>query len=178
MGSGSRCFGSKLALSAALLTAVSLILTLAQPAQARQEAGIVTIQAVEPKTPTVGQPLTFAVVVENNSDAQRVAVEDFLPLEVSLVSAKPSQGTCHFRNDGASGRESVGCDLGVVQRGGMAEVEIVVTPEVAGAITNTAVAAAEFSPATPANSSSATVRVKPASVSGNLAGSRKQASFR
>ena len=173
MGSGSRCFGSKLVLSAALL-AVSLILmlALAQPAQARQEAGIVTIQAVEPKTPIVGQPLTFAVVVENNSDAQRVAVEDFLPEEVFLVSAKPSQGTCHIRSDGASGRESVGCDLGVVQRGGMAEVEIVVTPEIPGAITNTAVAAAEFSPATPANSSSATVRVKPASVSGNAAGSR------
>jgi uncharacterized repeat protein (TIGR01451 family) len=164
MGSGSRCFGSKLALATAL--AASLILTLAQTAQAREEAGIVTIQAVEPKTPTLGQPLTFAVVVENNSVAQRVGVEDFLPPEVSLVSAKPSQGTCDIRRDGASGRESVGCDLGVVQRGGTAEVEIVVIPEVAGALTNTAVAAAEFAPATPENSSSATVRVKSAPTRG------------
>ena len=153
----------KLLLLAATLAA-SLILSLVQPAQAREEADIVTIQAVEPKTPTVGHPLTFAVVVENNSVAQRVALEDFLPSEVSLISAKPSQGTCHIRRGGASGRESVGCGLGVVQRGGMAEVEIVVTPEVAGAITNTAVAAAEFSPTTPANSSSASVRVKPAPV--------------
>ncbi len=159
MGSGSYCFGSKLALVAAL--AASLILTLAQPAQVREEAGIVTIQAVEPKAPTVGHPLTFAVVVENNSVAQRVGVEDFLPSGVSVVSAKPSQGTCDVRRDSADGRESVGCDLGVVRSGSTANIEIVVTSDVAGTITNTAVAMAEFSPATPANSSSATVRVKP-----------------
>ena len=164
MGSGSCCFGPKFVLAAAL--AAGLILMLAQTTQAREEAGIVTIQAVEPKTPTLGQPLTFAVVVENNSVAQRVGVEDFLPPEASLVSAKPSQGTCDIRRDGASGRESVGCDLGVVQRGGTAEVEIVVIPEVAGALTNTAVAAAEFAPATPENSSSATVRVKSAPTRG------------
>lgn len=164
MGSGSCCFGPKFVLAAAL--AAGLILALAQTTQAREEAGIVTIQAVEPKTPTLGQPLTFAIVVENNSVAQRVGVEDFLPPEVSLVSAKPGQGTCDIRRDGASGRESLGCDLGVVQSGGIAKVEIVVIPEVAGAITNTAVAAAEFAPATPENSSSATVRVKPAPTRG------------
>ena len=151
----------KLLLLAATLAA-SLILALVQPAQAREEADIVTIQAVEPKTPTVGQPLTFAVVVENNSVAQRIGVEDFLPSGVSLVSATPSQGTCDIRRNSTNGRDSVGCDLEVVQSGSTANVEIVVTPEVPGAITNTAVAAAEFSPTTPANSSSATVRVKPA----------------
>ena len=159
VGEGNR-FSFKLLLLAAAL-AGGLILTLVQPAQAREEAGIVTIQAVEPKTPTVGHPLTFAVVVENNSVAQRIGVEDFLPSGVSLVSARPSQGTCDIRRGGAGGRESVGCDLGVVQSGSTANVEIVVTPEVAGVMTNTAVAAAEYSPATPANSSSATVRVKP-----------------
>ena len=164
MGSGSCCFGPKLVLAAAITA--GLILALAQTTQAREEAGIVTIQAVEPKTPTLGQPLTFAVVVENNSVAQRVGVEDFLPPEASLVSAKPGQGTCDIRRDGASGRESLGCDLGVIQSGGIAKVEIVVIPEVAGAITNTAVAAAEFAPATPENSSSATVRVKPAATRG------------
>src|SRR5919107_2531101 len=153
----------KLLLAATLAT--SLILTLVQPTQARGEAGIVTIQAVEPKTPTVGQPLTFAVLVENNSIAQRIGVEDFLPSEVSLVSATPSQGTCDIRRNSANGRESVGCDLGVVQSGSTANVEIVVTPEVPGVMTNTAVAAAEYSPATPANSSSATARVKPAPIS-------------
>ena len=154
-------FSFKLLLLAATLAAC-LILSLVQPAQAREEAAIVTIQAVEPKTPTVGHPLTFVVLVENNSVAQRVGVEDFLPSGVSWVSARPSQGTCDIRRSGAGGRESVGCDLGVVQSGSTANVEIVVTPEVPGVMTNTAVAAAEFSPTTPANSSSASVRVKPA----------------
>jgi uncharacterized repeat protein (TIGR01451 family) len=163
MGGGNYWLGSKLLLLAATLAA-SLILTPVHSAQARQKTGIVTIQAVEPKTPIVGHPLTFAVVVENNSVAQRVGVEDFLPSGVSVVSAKPSQGTCDIRRDGASGRESVGCDLGMVQSGSTVDVEIVVTPEAPGAITNTAIATAEFSPATPANSSSATVRVKPAPV--------------
>jgi uncharacterized repeat protein (TIGR01451 family) len=163
MGGGSYCFGYKVLLAATL--AASLILTPVQPVQAREEAGIVTIQAIEPKTPTVGQPLTFAVLVENNSIAQRIGVEDFLPSEASLVSATPSQGTCDIRRNSANGRESVGCDLGVVQSGSTANVEIVVTPEVPGVMTNTAVAAAEYSPATPANSSSATARVKPAPIS-------------
>jgi uncharacterized repeat protein (TIGR01451 family) len=163
MGGGSYCFGYKVLLAATL--AASLILTPVQPVQAREEAGIVTIQAIEPKTPTVGQPLTFAVLVENNSIAQRIGVEDFLPPGVSLVSATPSQGTCDIRRNSANGRESVGCDLGVVQSGSTANVEIVVTPEVPGVMTNTAVAAAEYSPATPANSSSATARVKPAPIS-------------
>src|ERR671917_120618 len=145
-------FSFKLLLLAATLAAY-LILSPEQPAQAREEAAIITIQAVEPKTPTVGQPLTFAVVVENNSVAQRIGVEDFLPSGVSLISAEPSQGTCDVRREGTSSRESVGCDLGVVQSGSTANVEIVVTPEVPGVMTNTAVAAAEYSPATPANSS-------------------------
>jgi uncharacterized repeat protein (TIGR01451 family) len=161
MVNGSRS-SFKLLLAATLAT--SLILTLVQPTQARGEAGIVTIQVVEPKTPTVEQPLTFAILVENNSVAQRIGVEDFLPSGVSLISAEPSQGICDTRRESASGRESVGCDLGVVRSGRMVEVEILVTPLAPGAITNTAVAVAEFSPATPANSSSATVRVKPAPV--------------
>ena len=97
----------KLLLLAATLAA-SLSLPLVQPAQAREEADIVTIQAVEPKTPTMGQPLIFAVVVENNSVAQRVGVEDFLPSEVSLISemrsstTAPDTTTMIFRPSGRS----------------------------------------------------------------------------
>lgn len=78
---------------------------------------MVTTQAVEPKTPIAGQPLAFAVVAENNAVARRVVVKELLPSEVSMVSAKLSQGACHTRRDGVGGRESVGCDLGVTQRG-------------------------------------------------------------
>src|SRR5829696_5614563 len=96
----------KLLLLAATLAA-SLSLPLVQPAQAREEADIVTIQAVEPKTPTMGQPLIFAVVVENNSAVHWGGVEDFLPSGVSWCWAEPSQGTSYTRRESASGRESV-----------------------------------------------------------------------
>ncbi len=157
-------FTFKLLLAAAL--AAGLLLTLVQSAQARKEAGIVTIQAAEPKSPTVGQPLTFTVIVNNDSVAQRVRVEVFLPPEASLVSATPSQGTCDIRHNSTIGRDVVGCAFGVVRSGSAANVEIVVTPTVPGAMTNTAVATAEFSPATPANSSTATVTVEPVASSG------------
>jgi uncharacterized repeat protein (TIGR01451 family) len=157
-------FTFKLLLAAAL--AASLLLTLAKPVQAQNEAGVVTIQAANPKTPTVGQPLTFTISVENNSVAQRVGIIDFLPSGVSLISATPSQGTCDIPQDSVMSRNVVECAFGVVPSGSAAKAEIVVTPTAAGAMTNTAVATAEFSPATPANSSSATVKVKPVAVSG------------
>jgi uncharacterized repeat protein (TIGR01451 family) len=153
-----------LLLAAALV--VSLVLTLVGPAQAREEEGVVTIQAASPKTPTVGQPYTFTVFVKNNSVAQRVDLEDLLPTSVSLISATPSQGNCDYRRDSASGRDVVQCAFGVVRSESTAEAEIVVTPTAPGNITNTATATAEISPAIPANSSSATVRVKPVPAAG------------
>lgn len=157
-------FTLKLLLAAALAT--SLLLTLVQPAQAQKEAGILTIQAANPKTPTVGQPLTFTISVENNSVTQRVGIIDFLPSDVSLVSATPSQGTCDIPHNSVMSRNIVECAFGAVPSGSAAKAEIVVTPTVARAMTNTVVATAELSSATPARSSSATVRVKPIAVSG------------
>jgi uncharacterized repeat protein (TIGR01451 family) len=154
----------ELLLAAALIA--SLVVALVQPAWAQEEeAGIVTIQSAAPKTPTVGQPLTFTISVTNNSVAQRVGVEDFLPSDVSLVSATPSQGTCDTHDSGARGRDIVGCAFGMVRSGSTAKVEIVVTPTVPGEMTNTAVATAELSLATPANTSSATVMVEPMPIS-------------
>lgn len=156
-------FTFRLSLVAALVAGLLLLLVLVCPAQAQKEkeADVVAIQAASPVTPTVGQPLTFTISVKNNAAAQRVWLEDFLPAGVSLVSVTPSQGTCDTRHDGGSGRDSVSCAFGEVGSGRAARVEIVVTPMVAGALTNKAVAAGEFSPTTPANSSSATVTVKP-----------------
>lgn len=154
--------GFKLSVAAALV--VSLVLMLVGSAQAREEEGVVTIQAAGPKTPIVGRPYTFTVFVKNNSVAQRVDLEDLLPTSVSLISATPSQGNCDYRRDGAGDRGVVRCALGVVRSGSTAKVKIVVTPTAPGAITNTATATAVISPAIPANSSSATVRVEPVPV--------------
>ena len=153
-------------LGAAALTA-SLLVALLQPARAQEEeeAGIVTIQAAAPRTPTVGWPLTFTISVNNDSVTQRVGVEDFLPSDASLVSATPSQGACDTHDGSARGRDIVGCSFGVVRSGSTAKVEIVITPMVQGKMTNKAVATAELSPPTPTNSSWATVTVGPAPVS-------------
>jgi uncharacterized repeat protein (TIGR01451 family) len=150
-------FTFKLLLIAALTA--SLLLSLVQPVQAQRDPGVVTIQAVNPKTPAVGQPLTFAISVENDSVDQRVGLIDFLPSGVSLGSATSSQGTCDIHNDSVMSRAIVDCAFGVVPSGNPAKAKIVVTPTVVGAITNTAVATAAFSPASPENSSSATVAV-------------------
>ena len=158
--------GFKLLLVTAL--AASLIPTLAQqPALAGEEAGVVTIQAATPKTPTVGQPYTFTVFVKNDSVDQRVDLVDLLPASASLVSATPSQGSCDLLRHGSGGvRDTVECALGIVPSGSTAKLEIVVTPRTPGVMTNTATATPEISPATAANSSSASTTVKPASEAG------------
>jgi len=145
--------------------AATLILALVRPALASEEAGVVTIQAAAPKT-TVGQPYTFTVFVENDSVDQRMDLEDLLPTNASLISATPSQGNCDFRRGSASGRDVVECAFGVIPSGSTAELEIIVTPTAPGVMTNTVTATPEISPTTAANSSSASVRVKPAPVSG------------
>jgi len=72
--------------------------------------------------------------VKNNSVGQRVDLEDWLPTSVSLESATPSQGSCDYRRDSASGRDVVQCAFGVVRSESMAEVEFVVTPTAPGDI--------------------------------------------
>ena len=154
-------FSFQLLLTSAVAT--GLMLALAGPALASEEAGIVTTQAAAPET-TVGRPYTFTVFVQNDSVDQRVDLVDLLPTSASLISAKPSQGTCDFRRGSASGRDTVECGFGVIPSGNTAELEIMVTPTTPGVITNTATATPEISPTTATNSSAASVRVKPTPV--------------
>jgi hypothetical protein len=82
------------------------------------------------------------------------SVRDFLPAGVEFVSATPSQGACavHGRADlgvpynPTNGYDSdiVECDLGSIASGGSATVDVTVTPEAVGEITNIA---ADFSEA-------------------------------
>ena len=127
---------------------------------ARTQQGVSTTQKAEPDPATVGQPLTFTVSVMNHAAPQRVGFKDFLPPSMTLVSVTPSQGTCGMGHHGAN---EVGCTLGLVPSGGSATVAIVATPTVAGTMKNTAVSLAEFTPATPANSSVSNITVNPAS---------------
>ena len=82
----------------------------------------------------VGQPLTYTLSAQNNgpANASGVTLTDELPAEMSFNSATPSQGSC------AETSGTVACDLGAVTTGGSASVQIVVTPQSTGTITNTA----------------------------------------
>lgn len=66
-----------------------------------------------------GQVIVYTLLVENLNetlDATNVVVIDNLPLEVSLISATPSQGNC----------TGITCNLGTILAGGSATIQITV----------------------------------------------------
>jgi uncharacterized repeat protein (TIGR01451 family) len=142
-----------LSLLMALMLATTLLV--AGSAQAQTDPGLGITQTANPDPATVGQPLTFAVTLTNNSDPQHVGLKDFFPQGWELVSATPSQGTC----DPGHHSNAVQCNLGKLPRGGSATVEVVVVPTAPGPATNTAQGGGELSPV---NSDEATVTVNPA----------------
>jgi len=124
-------------------------------AQAQTDPGIGITQTADPDPATVGQPLTFAVTLTNNSDPQHVGLKDFFPQGWELVSAMPSQGSCvpgHHAN-------AVQCILGELPSGDSVTVEVVVVPTAAGTATNRVEGGGELSPV---NSDEVTVKVNPA----------------
>ena len=120
-----------------------------------QTEGINVTHTAAPDPATVGRPLTFSVVVTNNSFPQHVGFKDFFPPSMTLVSATPGQGYCGPLHHGGN---LFDCTLGVIPTGGSVAVEIVATPTVPGTVTNTAQAGGGFAPV---ESVPATVTVNP-----------------
>ena len=120
-----------------------------------QSEGISVTHTAAPDPATVGRPLTFSIVVTNNSSPQHVGFKDFFPPSMTLVSATPGQGYCGPLHHGGN---LFDCTLGVIPTGGSVAVEIVATPTVPGTVTNTAQAGGGFAPV---ESVPATVTVNP-----------------
>jgi uncharacterized delta-60 repeat protein/uncharacterized repeat protein (TIGR01451 family) len=85
------------------------------------------------RVPT-GRNMTYTLTVANNAPdvASEVNAIDQLPPTVSFVSAAPRQGSC------SESAGTVICSLGSMANGAVAMVDIVVTPNSAGTVTNTA----------------------------------------
>ena len=93
----------------------------------------------------VGAQLTYTLTVTNKKGdtANGVVVTDSLPSEVTLVSVTSTKGSC-------SGTTALTCQIGTVAYQEVVVITIVVRPNVAGTISNTAVVAgreAEHNPA-------------------------------
>ena len=105
----------------------------------------ITIQD-SPRPVLKGEQLTYSLNVTNiGSDATGVTLTDTLPADITFDSVTTSQGTCTpiTVTSGKNKRTtvtttSVGCVLGSLADGASANVEIVIRPNAAGTITNSA----------------------------------------
>jgi uncharacterized repeat protein (TIGR01451 family) len=99
----------------------------------------------------VGDAFTYTLDVANAgpSHATNVVVSDPLPAEVSYVSATPSQGSC------SEAGGTVTCSLGALADGGTASIDVLVTADVDGPISNAASVSSDVADPASANDSDA-----------------------
>jgi len=127
-------------------------------AGADSETDLAIAKAGSPDPVGAGSNLTYTITVTNIGPlaATGVTVSDPLLAGLSFVSATPSQGVCS--NPGGV----VHCELGSLSVGAIATVTLVVTPQAAGSVNNTAtVAAIEPDPNPANNSATALTTVNP-----------------
>ncbi len=111
--------------------------------------------AANSKRVVIGEPVTFTITKTNPlpSDHPQAGrdwiVRDFLSAGVEFVSATPSKGSCAVYGraeldvpyNSINGYDSdvVECELGSISSGSSATIDVTVTPEAVGEITNIAV---------------------------------------
>jgi uncharacterized repeat protein (TIGR01451 family) len=100
-----------------------------------------------PNPVTQQTTLTYMLAVKNNGPATttNVTVQDVLPSTVLYSGSTSTQGTC------SEAGGTVSCLLGTMANGATATIFIVVFPQQAGSITNTATVTADQSDPNPAN---------------------------
>ncbi|MDA0769234.1 MAG: DUF11 domain-containing protein [Chloroflexi bacterium] len=98
------------------------------------DADLVLTKGDSPDPVQVGDHLTYTLVVTNHGPATSTSVmlEDTLPGNVTFVSASSTSGTCSETSG------LVTCSLGDLSLGGVVTATIIVIPNVATDITNTA----------------------------------------
>jgi uncharacterized repeat protein (TIGR01451 family) len=122
-----------LAIALVSIAALTIGTSLGGAARARAHANVTVRIAASSQATAVGSNLTYTLTVRNLGPqrAPGVVVRDRLPARVTLVSAESTKGTC-------SGGAVVSCSLGTLRAGAIQQVTIVVQPNAAGRIVNTA----------------------------------------
>ena len=139
------------------LDPVSVNNSASQSTAVTPKADLSVSKADNPDPVAAGDRLTYTFTVRNSgpSDATGVTLTDLLPAGVSFQSATSSQGSCVATS-------AVTCTLGTLSSGDNTTVTIVVTPNSAGDITNTAsVTADQGDPDLGNNTASVTTTVNP-----------------
>ena len=113
------------------------------------KSDISVTMSVSPDPAAPGDKLTYIVTVSNKGPASSLAVtlRDTLPAGITHVSTSTSRGLC----DGTS---TIVCNLGIIGVGQIATIEIVVTADAEGTITNVAFVSSSRLDPSPANNSS------------------------
>lgn len=124
--------------------------------QATADVSITMTAAPDPVG--IGQQVTYTLTVTNHGPdvASEVQVTDWLPAQLSLVSATPSQGTC-------TGTTTVTCTLNDLDMGGSASVALVVQTLADGTASNTATVTTSAEDPTPENNdATVAITIEPA----------------
>lgn len=103
-------------------------------------------KTASPTSIVLGQTITYTITVVNNGPdvATNVVLSDPLAATLDYVTVSTTQGTC-------SGGQTVQCALGTLAVDASATVTLVVRPNAAGTINNTATASSDGSEAVTAN---------------------------
>lgn len=115
-------------------------------------ADLAVTKVDSPDPVAVGSNLTYTITVTNNGPATAtgVTLTDTLPANVTFISATSTQGTC-------TGTSTVTCNIGTLGANASRTVTIVVTPAIAGGISNTATVTANEPDINTANNTAAAV---------------------
>jgi len=100
-----------------------------------------------PSPAAQGNLLTYTLIATNNgpASATNVTVVDVLPASLQFVSVVTTAGTC------SQAANTVTCQLGTIASAATATINIVVTPQSAAIVTNSATVIADQTDPTPAN---------------------------